>query len=568
MIHGFYFVLNGNPPMNAAQIIERRLREARRRLFVQDFLDRAIFCGAIALAVGLAFVLLYPFLPIGIKSIARGWVLGALASIALLVPLIWSLRRVPSLATAALAIDRRFHLQERITTACSLSSEAIATPTGEAVLADAAAKLEPLAVRGRFPIGFKRSAVILPVQIAILIVVLLFYKPTVKNAQAGTDQAKNDGVAKVDPENGTGVSRADPPRSITIPADRINKSEELKKLEEDLKKLYADASKNPVKPEQLAQKLEQLATAEERLRKQESQQAEKFQRLQEQLQRLDSLAHGDLNREGPGKGLRDALAKGDIAKAKEEADLLKKKVKDKKLAPQDAEQLKKQAEELRDKVERLSRNQDEQKKLQDLINQAKKDNRDAESLERELKQLQEEAKQLESLKQLADKLGEIAKSLEKNDFDGVEKNLGDLAKQLERLDAMLDDLDDIDEHLQNLKQLRRQLAGKLEEMCEGCEKDDPTKAGRGSGKRPENPDATSSFEETRARARFDPKGRKTYGGAVDGPAFTKKTTLELIGDIKQAAQEAPNAIDVQRLPRAAREMVKEYFENWGGQEKK
>jgi len=37
------------------------------------------------------------------------------------------------------------------------------------------------------------------------------------------------------------------------------------------------------------------------------------------------------------------------------------------------------------------------------------------------------------------------------------------------------------------------------------------------------------------------------------------------GEIKSASQEAPEAIEQQRIPKAAREMSKGYFKNLGGQ---
>lgn len=67
------------------------------------------------------------------------------------------------------------------------------------------------------------------------------------------------------------------------------------------------------------------------------------------------------------------------------------------------------------------------------------------------------------------------------------------------------------------------------------------------------------------RGGFDPRGRKTYAGATNGPAFKKASSAEMSKDIEQAVQEAPEAVEVQRLPRAAKEMVKEYFEKLGGQ---
>jgi hypothetical protein len=68
----------------------------------------------------------------------------------------------------------------------------------------------------------------------------------------------------------------------------------------------------------------------------------------------------------------------------------------------------------------------------------------------------------------------------------------------------------------------------------------------------------------RVRSPFDVKGKKSFGGLTKGQAFTKKTDKELGSAIEQAAQEAPTAAEVQRLPRDARESVKEYFEKLGG----
>ena len=39
----------------------------------------------------------------------------------------------------------------------------------------------------------------------------------------------------------------------------------------------------------------------------------------------------------------------------------------------------------------------------------------------------------------------------------------------------------------------------------------------------------------------------------------------MAGDIRQAVQDAPDAVEVQRLPKAARDLVKEYFEKLGNQ---
>ena len=127
------------------------------------------------------------------------------------------------------------------------------------------------------------------------------------------------------------------------------------------------------------------------------------------------------------------------------------------------------------------------------------------------------------------------------------------------------------EHLQRLKG----------EKCDACKKCQGDKSGDeignkddadwspftnpATGRRKENKDAKTASEDERIRGIFGPRGKKTYGGATKGPAFKKATTAELGPAIQQAAQDAPKATDSQRLPRDAKDTVKEYFQNLGGQ---
>jgi hypothetical protein len=56
-----------------------------------------------------------------------------------------------------------------------------------------------------------------------------------------------------------------------------------------------------------------------------------------------------------------------------------------------------------------------------------------------------------------------------------------------------------------------------------------------------------------------------FDGYAPGQSFRKKTTAEIAGEVKQASQEAPEAIEQQRIPKAARDMAKGYFRNLGDQ---
>jgi hypothetical protein len=554
--------------------LETRVRQARRRLVTQTLLNRLGIAWGCALALGLVWMLVEPVAVPGATPLLKWAVLGGLAAVATAVAVWLARRAAPTPLSAALAIDQRFDLKERVTTALGLSPVAQSSPAGQALIADANAKLERVAVAGKFPVRIGWRALFLPAQ-AIAIALLALYPPRVLTTLAGGGPKKDDDQAKVD-------DKVAPPKTVAPrpfirpPVDRPNKSEELRQLEAELEKLYAEHNKETGRdqetPEHARERQEKIAQAEDRLKKREQEMAEKFQKLQDQMGKLTELNEGETRRDGPAKSFEQALAKGDLKKAQEEVDRLQKKARDKKLDPKEQEQLKKQLDDLDKKVDQLTREQKEkEKKLKDLIDQAKREHRDADALERELKNLQKDQQMAKEMGELAKALKQAKQSLDKNDLDGLADQLGQVGKQLGDIDDELKDLDDIEEHLQNLRQMKKeaceQCQGDKKKKGEGGDKDDATGYAEGaSGRRPENKDAqTKAGEEQRVRGFFDPKGRKAYGGSVNGPAFKKSSSVELAGDIKQAVQEAPEAVEVQRLPKSAKDMVKEYFEKLGNQ---
>jgi len=553
--------------------LEARVRQARLRLFTQSLLNRLGLAWGCTLAVGLLWFLIEPLLRLGLPDWTKWAVLSGAAALGTIIACWTTFRRAPTPLTAALAIDQRFDLKERVTTAMSLSADQQTSQAGQALIADANNKLERVTVKGQFPVRIGWRALFLPAQ-AIAIALLALYPPPILTTIAGGGSKNDDDQAKV--ENKDGLTKPAVPRTfIKPPMERPTKSEELRQLEAELEKLYAEHNKQDgiekEKPEQVRDRQERVASAEERLKKREREMTEKFQRLQEQMEKLTELDQGEARPDGPAKEFAEALAKGDLKKAQEEADRLQKKAKDKKLDGKDQEQIKKQLEAMEKKVEQLNRDQQEKKqKLKDLIEKAKRENRDADSLERELKNLENDQQLTKEMQELAKAIKGCKQCAERGDFDGLADQLGQVSKQLGEIDDELKDLEDIEEHLQNLKQMKKEGCEKCQgngNGKEGGDKDDATGRAEGAtGRRPENKDAvTKAGEEKRVRGFFDPKGRKSYGGATNGPVFKKASSVEMAGDIRQAVQEAPEAIEVQRLPKAAKEMVKEYFEKLGGQ---
>lgn len=85
------------------------------------------------------------------------------------------------------------------------------------------------------------------------------------------------------------------------------------------------------------------------------------------------------------------------------------------------------------------------------------------------------------------------------------------------------------------------------------------------GRRPDGEQGKIRTFDARQQAHFNNKGQKIFDGYAPGQAFKSKPGTELAGEIQQAAQQAPDAIETQRIPKAARDMAKGYFKNLGGQ---
>ena len=560
---------------DTSRLIELRLRQARRRLGAGLVLRSAGVALGVSLALCLAWLLAEPFLTPDLSKNNRLSILVGVVVVALMIALWRSWRVMPAKLDVAMAIDRQFELQERLTAACSLPAELNDTPAARALVSDVRECLEKVRIREKFPVRPGWRALFLPAQVAGILLVWFLYDPVrIGNWARGTP-TEDPTIAQI--EDPALADKAVPGLRAQIKppserADSFKDNKELQDLKAELEKLYAENNKDRAaeKTEQVREKVAEVAKAEDVLKKHAQQMAEKFQKLQKQLEGMTQLDKDEARPDGPGKELEDALSKGDLKKAQEEADRLKKKARDKNLDPKDAEQLKKEIEQMEERADKLQREQKQQeKKLQDLIKQAKKENRDAESLERELKDLMQAMAAGKESEKLAEAMKQARKALEQQDFEGLAEQMEQLSKQLGDLQEQLQDLEDVEEHLQNLKELKKSL-------CKECEGADKSKAGEkdyakgygdaGAGKRDENKDAlTKKGDDTQVRGFFDPRGKKRYGGTTNGPAFKQKSTAEMAGEIQQAVQEAPEAVEVQRLPRGAKEMIREYFEKLGGE---
>jgi uncharacterized coiled-coil DUF342 family protein/uncharacterized membrane protein (UPF0136 family) len=553
--------------------VDRTVRSARRRLIAQRILDRLVRGLVGGLTVGLVWFLAEPLLVTPATVGLRWMVVGGILVVVAITGVMRAVRHAPARLTAALEIDSRFALQERITTALTLSPESRSTPVGLAVLADAEAHATPLRVQEQFPVRVSRSAAWIPALAGLLAVVAFVYHPVTDSPLWAEGQNRAaDPARSTNPTKPLSTTPAE--RKTRPDPDRPNRSPKVKALEAELDRLERLARESQREPAR--EKVTELTAAEDRAKALERETADRLARMEQKLRDLDKLSGSGEFEAGPVKDLNDALASGDLQKAEQAVEELAKKIREKTLDPEQAARVAKQLERMQDELQRLVRNPEQRDKLRNLIEQARKEGRDPDALQRELDRLDREADQLNDLTQLANSLRSVQTALQDATLDDAAKSLDRLADQLRGIEGEVKDLEEIRGQLQRLKAIQAAMTGGGDQPGRGvpaggvaagradgvgARVDNAAGGGVASGARPENPDAqTNRGTNERQRTPFDPAGRKGYGGSVAGPSFTKKSPTELGAAINRAIQEAPDAVANQPVSRDDKEAVKEFFQ--------
>lgn len=532
-------------------MLQKQIRRARRRLVAQRFLGVLPWCLFAALVVASAIITLEKFYPLGV-----GWTvwLTAAAVVGLVAALLATFWRTHTALDAALEIDRRFGLKERISSAYSLDGQTADTAVGQALLADAVRRLERLEVAARFQVRPSRWSwlPLLPATAAFLVVLLL---PTSRRDQA---------VATTEPQVAKQVQASSEQLQRKL-AERMQRADEqgLEEAKELFKRLEQGAvelsrADRPERKQALV-KLNDLARqVEERQRE--------LAANKEMANRLAKL--GNLDR-GPADRFSQALQKGDFKQAAEELEKLKKQLEAGELNDEQREQLARQLDQMKDKLREMA---DARKALEDELRKraeaarAAGRNEEAEALEERLAELAKQGDRNQLLEQMAQQLGNCAECMNAGDaagamagFEAMQAQLGDLQQQLDELamlDAALNELADAKQAMN---------CGDCEGLgCGACMRDsgrpgDALGEGRGFGARPEAEHDTSSYD-TRVRQQVGP-GAADITDLVEGPNVAGQIQQEVTTALEAARTQASDPLTTQRLPRGYRDHAKTYFDS-------
>jgi hypothetical protein len=530
-------------------VLQRQVARAGRRLFLQTLVDMLVWCWVAALTISAGWFLVRLYL-LGRPIDGTSWaVAGGAVGVATVLAVVLACLRAPSRLAAALLLDDRFGLKERVTTSLTLPPGVEQTPAGQALLADVNERVDRLDVPSRFPVRLSWSAALVPAGAVALLLGAFFLQPF-----SGQAKAENPSSPDAPPPNAEDIKKA-LEKLASKPADK--KAQEDKEKSEKLKQIEADLDKLVNKPRQtkedLRERTQEITDLEAEMKQRQKDLADKNQALKEQLKSLDRFSHRN-DPDGPATPLEKALANGDFKKAVEEAEKLEKKLQEEKLSDKEKQELEKQLNDLKEELKALAEQKEEEQKLEEL---KAKGELDEEALQQEMERIQQKKAKLKEAKELADQLEQCQQCMKQGDAQGAANALKKAMGKMKKMSSDDEELKDLANKLQQLAECKKCMG---EGMCQG--QNNSLGKGKFPGtRRPETKEGDFAAQNKRERLDFDPKGQKEITDFVQGRSFKKKPSSEMAGDVKQASQEAPEALEGQRLPREAGDMTRGYYEN-------
>ncbi|HRX81791.1 MAG: hypothetical protein H6821_06720 [Planctomycetaceae bacterium] len=431
--------------------IQRQVAAARRRLVTQQFLGVLPWALLVAMLIAVVGLVIPKIWAIKVDSNTwvASWMGGAVAA-GLLFAFGWTMAVRRQALDAAIELDRRFGLKERVSSVLSLQSDELETEAGQALLRDAIRRVESLEIREKFGISINSRA-ILPLLPALLAFALIL----VPDAE---DKAKAAASANAEIRDQIKRSAQELKARLAEKQKRVEESG-LKDAEQLFKKLHmgldemskdgeVDRKKALVKINDLAKELEQ--------RRKSLGDPEKMQKQFEGLKNIER---------GPAEKIADAMKDGNFEKAIEQLKQLQEKMEKGDLNEQEQKQLAQQLEQMQQKMQEMVDAQREAKaELERQIQQkiADGDMEGAGKLQRKLDELQQQDRQMQQMEQMADKLGQASEAMQSGDMKTAQAQLSEFSDQLQDMQSEMQQLASLDEMMDEIGDAKSAM------NCEEC----------------------------------------------------------------------------------------------------
>jgi hypothetical protein len=514
--------------------------------------------AAAAVAIAVPRVVAIESLPANWDAV---WFLGAIGA-GLAAAALWTIFSRRTALEAAIEIDRRFDLRERVASSLSLSEADRDSEAGRAVIDDALRVIRKVDVSDKFRIALNHRAwmLLVPASLAFLLVLVepreatsSVQPPSVADIQKQIKQAAESARKKLAEQRKLAEKKG------------LKAAEGLfQQIEQGTRELAQnrdlDRTKAAVKLNDLAK---QLAERRQQLGGNEA--------IRKQFQNMKNLGAG------AGEKIAQAMKQGDWNKALEELDKLAKDLRDGKLDAEAQADLAKQLEKMKDKLAAAAEaHQQAMDDLKKQIEQAREqgDLTKAGQLQQKLDQLAEQMPQINQLQQMAQQLGQMQQALEQGDAQQAADAMAQMAQQLQQLQQQVNELEMLDMAMNQLEMAKGAMAcaacqgagcqacqGSMGQMGLGNNMNAPPGMGmgegRGSGPRPDDKNPTSS-RDSQVRQKIGP-GAATFGGMVEGPNVKGNVAESIKEEMANLAAEPADPVANEQLPRSRREHAGEYF---------
>lgn len=416
--------------------ITSKVRRAQTRLNLHRFVHTllvSLFVALVIAAIGLA---IPKFRPVAIdaRTWMWGWLAGATVIGILAASLITYIKRSTPME-AAIEIDRRFGLKERVSSTLALTSEDRETDIGQALVADAVRRAERVDVSEKFT--FKRRWWnLLPILPALCIAFIL----TLSDA-APPQEAK---AAQLDSKK---IQRSTQELKKRIAQRRAKaKDENLKEASDLFDKLEKGVEQLQAKPMDRKKALVKLNDLKQEIQKRKSSLGNQ-EELQKRLNQMSDL------KQGPAKKLAKAMKSGQFDKAIKELKDLQAKMQSGELTKAEQEKLASQMSEMADALKSMADSHEaaKQELKRQIAEQQKAGNMaNAGELQRKLDKMSKQDNMMQQLSQMAQKMKQGAQKSGEGDMKGAAQQLADISENLEALEDQLEEMEMLDGALDQL----------------------------------------------------------------------------------------------------------------------
>ncbi len=522
------------------EALEQQVRRAYRRMGFQRFAGVLGWCWCVALIAALVAIIAGRFYPLKWDP---GFCGAAALGLGLLAAVGWMALTRRETLEAAIEIDRRFALKERISSTLAMSATELDSQAGRALVDDALRRIKRIDVAERFAVTPPGSCLLplLPGVAAVLVAFLFDPAVIEQRAAAETGTEKPPKLEQPIRKVPATLHRRLAERRELAEKMKLKEAEKfLKKLEDSTKALAEGKQQG----KQALAKLNDLARELQQRRKKIGG-ADAIRRQLNQVKHLGA---------GPAEKLAKALSRGDFQGAADALQEIQDDLAAGKL-DQQKQELARQLDQLQQKLGQLAAaHRAAREDLQQRADRLRADGRvsAAERLQEQIQKLRDSAPQMEQLKELADGLKQCGNALNQGRPGEAAAALQGLQAGLNNLQQQLDEMPLLDSAMDQLRQARNQMTREIDRQGPGIGH------GLGGGLGPET-DAQGEFYDSHVPQKVGKAGTFVLAGPAGGPNRKGSAEQAIEEQFDTVRRASTDPLTGRQIPRKLRLYAEEYF---------